>query len=226
MISKALDIPVGTLHPILKTLKESRLIDTYEDSNTYSVGLGLFLLGCRYINQSKPYEAVNEILQSVVDGCNETSQFGKLNADGNIMYLAKVDSTQSIRMHSAVGKIAPAYSSAIGKALLSEYSFEQLCTLYPDGLVQSTKNTITDLHVLFEELQRVKIEGFSYECGERNEEIRCVAIPLFSNGKIKAALSVDVPVFRYSKEVEDRIKQLLLDARKKLELMIPVLGVE
>ena len=65
------------------------------------------------------YAGIVDIMQTVVDGCGETCHFGILSG-GDVLYLAKVNSPQAIRMYSMTGRRLPAYSTAIGKALLRD----------------------------------------------------------------------------------------------------------
>jgi len=50
--------------------------------------------------------------------------------------------------------------------------------------------------------------------------IRCIAVPIKNSGVTEAALSVAVPIFRYSDEKEDLIIQLLNEARPRIEMLL------
>ena len=168
----------------------------------------MFEIGSRYIQCSNSFEDITSIMQEIVRRCGETTHFGILDG-GNVLYLAKVDSTEPIRMHAAIGKRLPAYGTGVGKALLADCTMEELHRLYPEGLQALTAHTITDFDELFRQLQEVKKSSMAYECEESNELIRCVAKPIYKNNRIAAAISVSVPTFRYSAEKQRLIEQLL-----------------
>lgn len=207
-ISNRLGIPLGTLSPIVHTLKENKYLNYDENSQIYTLGIGLFEIGSRYMQCSHSFEDVTSILQEIVRRCGETTHFGILDG-GNVLYLSKVDSTEPIRMYAAIGKRLPAYGTGIGKALLANCTLEDLHRMYPEGLQALTAHTITDFDELYRQLQEVKRTSLAYECEESNELIRCVAKPIYKNNTIAAAISVSVPTFRYTAEKQKLIEQLL-----------------
>lgn len=207
-ISRRLDIPLGTVSPIVKTLKNQKYLSCDEERQSYLLGIKIFEIGSRYTQNSGSYEGIIEIMTEILKKCGETVHFGILDG-GEVLYLAKVDSIEPIRMFSAVGKRLPAYGTGIGKALLSDRSMEELHRLYPDGLKALTAYTITDFDELYRQLQGVRETSFSYECEESNELIRCVGMPVYKNGCVAAAVSVSVPTFRYSKEKQELIEDVL-----------------
>ncbi len=218
-LSAGLEIPVSTLLPIVHTLRDRQYLSYDEKTQTYSLGLRLFEIGSK-IQNTDFLTAVHEIMQTVVDGCGETCHFGILS-DGDVLYLAKVNSPQAIRMYSMTGRRLPAYSTAIGKALLRDFSLEQLRMTYPEGLKPLMPNTVTDFDRLFGQLQDIKANGFAYEIEESNENIRCIAIPICYGGTVTSAMSVAIPVFRYSEELRQTVEQLLKEAAALAETTLP-----
>ena len=218
-LSATLDIPASTLLPIVHTLRDKQYLGYDEKTQTYSLGFRLFELGSM-VQDTGFYAGIVDIMQTVVDGCGETCHFGILSG-GDVLYLAKVNSPQAIRMYSMTGRRLPAYSTAIGKALLRDYTPAQLKALYPEGLKALTPNTITDLSILYSQLLEIRAEGFAYEVEESNENIRCIAVPICSGGRVNAAMSVSIPVFRYSEELRQKAEHLLKDAVPFAERMLP-----
>lgn len=223
-ISSRLGIPPGTLSPILHTLREKKYLSFQESSQTYAIGIALFETGSRYIQDSNSYENIVEIMHGIVDKCGETCHFGILDG-ANVLYLAKVDSNQPIRMYSAIGKRLPAYGTAIGKALLYDYTWEELRCLYPQGLQQLTSRTVTDFRELYRQIQQIKEQGFAYEFEESNEDICCIAVPVRKGGRVYAALSVAMPTFRYDEAKRNCVEMVLKEAVPPVERMIPYLNI-
>lgn len=222
-LSRSLEIPASTLLPIVRTLRNHQYLNFDEVSQTYSIGIRLFEIATR-LQDTDFYDRLTGIMQTIVDGCSETCHFGILSG-GDVLYLAKVDSPQPIRMFSMTGRRLPAYGTGVGKALLRDYTMEQLQTLYPEGLKPLTPKTITDFDVFYAQLQDIKKSHFAYENEESNENIRCIAIPVCCNGVVTAALSVAVPVFRYSEEKRGIIERLLKDASVFVEKILPYLNI-
>ena len=215
-ISRTLNIPISTLSPILYTLREQKYLGFDEEAQSYYLGMRLFEIGSR-IQGSSTYQKIINIMSDVVDACGETCHFGILDR-GDVLYLAKVDAKQPIRLFSTIGKRLPAYGTAIGKALLKGYSLEDLKQLYPEGLKPLTTNTITDFQKLYDQIHGNDI--LLYENEESNESIRCIAVPIYRNGTVVAACSVAVPIYRYSREKQSDIETALKTALVQLEQMI------
>ena len=120
----------------------------------------------------------------------------------------------------SVGKKLPAYSCGIGKALLSDKTLEELTALYPEKLTPLTEHTITDISVLYQQLQTIHTQDIAFEKEESTKYIQCIAIPIRKEGKVRAAMSVATPVFRYTPEKEAMIIGLLKQAQLKIEPLI------
>ncbi|MGI5173838.1 IclR family transcriptional regulator [Treponema sp. OMZ 840] len=222
--SRALRIPSGTLYPILQTLYKKAYLNYDEYSYRYTAGSRLFLAGINYVSDSSPYESVQKILEKIVYECGETAHWGLLEGV-NVLYFAKADSPETVRMYSAVGKTLPAYATALGKALLSRCSLKELKALYPKGLQALTDSTLSNIETLYEQLQSVKKDGFAYEWEESNKHICCIGIPVLADDTVVSALSVAVPVFRYNDEKENRIKGCLVRAAEEAAKIIPYLNL-
>lgn len=223
--AKNLSIPVGTLFPIIRTLVTMGYVECDESSKRYSIGLKAFLSGVSYVARSGEYGAVEGILRNLSEECNnETAHFCRLEG-GNVLYLAKIDSTHSVRMYSAVGLTLPAYGTAVGKALLCDMNLEELKTLYPNGLTPLTDKTITSFEKLYEQLLEIRKTGYAYECGESNESIQCIAAPVRCNGKIDSAISVALPVYRYSDELGKKMEESLFIAASEIAKVLKYKGL-
>ena len=200
--SRSLHIPSGTLYPILQTLYMQKYLNYDEHSYRYTVGSRLFFAGINYVSNSQPYENAQKVLRRIVNACGETAHWGVLEA-GDVLYFA----------------------TALGKALLSRFSLEELNTLYPQGLEAVTESTVTNIAKLYEQLQCVKKDGFAYEWEESNKHICCIAVPVLIEGNVVSALSVAVPVFRYTEEKKECIKNCLIRAAEEAVKIMPYLNL-
>ena len=209
-ISRSLGIPTSTLFPILQTLLEEKYLGLDKNTQTYSLGTRLFEIGSR-VQNSLVYKEISAIMNEVVAACGETCHFAMLDR-GEVFFLVTVDSPNPVRMHCAIGRRMPAYSTAVGKALLRGRSLEELRALYPEGLKPLTAHTVTDFETLHAQANGSDI--FFYESEESTESICCIAVPIYRQGNVVAASSVAMPVFRYDEEkkaiTENALKESLI----------------
>ncbi len=217
-ISSELDIPKSSLSPIIHTLLSRHYLES-SDNQRFSVGFSAFRLGNCFLTQKNYLSLIEDILKDLTEKCKETSHYAILS-DGDTCYIKKADSPQSIRMVSSIGNRLPAYGTALGKALLFDHTKEEIKKLYPDGLKPLTEKTVTDFDTLFRQLEEGKKTGFAYESEESNEYVRCIAVPIRKEGRIAAAISISVPVFRWDEEKEAMIRSLLTKAKADIEQLL------
>ena len=215
-IARSLGIPTSTVFPILRTLRNEKYLGLDNDTQTYSLGTRLFEIGSR-VQNTRIYKEITNILNGVVTACGETCHLGMLDG-GDVFFLATVDSPQPIRMYCASSRRVPAYSTAIGKALLRGSSLDDLKRLYPEGLKPLTANTITDFEELYKQVNGNDI--FSYESEESTESVSCISVPLYRQGAVIAASSVAVPIFRYDNAKKAQVEQALKEALIQFEHII------
>ena len=155
-------------------------------------------------------------MEYAVNETNEICQFG-IRSDNSVLYIAKVDSKEAIRLVSSVGKRLPLYCTALGKALLYQLPFEKVRALYPNGLEKFTEYTITDFETLKKEWDEINASKFAHEKKETALDICCYAVPICCNQKTIASLSISVPAFRDTEEKAKLIKDILKKVGNTIE---------
>lgn len=207
-IAKHIGSPKTTVVPILHTMASRKFIIFHQDSGLYTTGIGTYLAGSSYTGDKNVMEFIRSEMEKTVSEINETCQFG-IRSDGDVLYIAKVDSKEAIRLVSSVGKRLPLYCTALGKALLYGTPFEMVKELYPDGLKPMTPHTICDFDCLERELARVNENRFASEKEETTPQVCCYAVPICRNRKTIASISVSVPAYRDTQEKAVQIETVL-----------------
>ena len=216
-ISEAINSPKSTIFPIIQTMVDRKFIFFNKNSYTYTIGINTFCIGASYTNNMNALTFIKSEMEYIVKKTDEICQLGILEG-GDVLYIAKVDSNNPIRILSSVGKKIPAYCTALGKSLISNLNLTEITLLYPNGLKAFTKNTITDFNTLYNELIEVKNTSIATEHGEINPDLNCVSVPLKNGNLIVASISITFPTFRLSEEKLCTIKGALIDAKSKIEL--------
>ena len=216
--------PKSSLYPILYTLTARHFL-ALDQNSRYRINFASFQVGNSFLSQFNFLGEVEKIMNHITDRCLEASHFAVL-AEGDVLYLKKIDSPEPIRMTSHVGNRIPAYGTALGKALLIDHELSDLQKLYPEPLPPLTPNTITDLHVLLEQLHEARTTGYTYEIEESTQYIRCFAVPIRKNGQIVAAFSISIPLFRFSEEKAALTKSLLFEAKTRLESILNNIDID
>ncbi|MEU7121247.1 IclR family transcriptional regulator [Streptomyces zaomyceticus] len=229
-ITRRLQLPRTTTHELVTTLTaRNYLVAVPEQPGRYRLGVRTYQLGSRYAEQLDLAAEGHEVARQVADTCGETVHVAVLE-DMDVIYIAKVDSSHAVRMVSAAGRRLPAHCTAVGKMLLA--------TLPPDeleerldgrldgrvegsaggrGLVAMTPRSITDPDALRAALAEIRILGVAGEQQESNPDVSCVAAPVRDrSGRVVAALSVSVPVHRWSEDRENELTALAVKGASEL----------
>lgn len=205
-ISAELDLNKSTVHGIITTLKYHGLIDQDEETQKYRLGLYLIELG-DIVSKSLDIRAITSpIIADVSKRLNETVHIGTLD-DMEIVYIDKVESSQSMRIYTTIGARNPAYCTGVGKAMLAYLDEEKILSKLPDKLEAITPKTITNKEDLLKDLAKIRENGYSFDDEENNKGLTCVAAPIFDySGKVKYGISVSGPTIRMT---DDKIKEAI-----------------
>ena len=208
-------VPKSSLFPILHTMEREGFISLDGRSGRYRIGIKTYVAGRAYDRSDSDLRLLNEIVRSVVDACDETSQVGILDGS-QVLYILRVDSSQPVSLKSETG-ILPAHCTAIGKALLSEMGRPELDAVLHEPFERFTERTLATIDDLVRELEAVRVCGFAYDRRETDDAITCIATPVHARGELRYGLGVSVPAYRFTDEKEREIRQVLNAARADLE---------
>lgn len=219
-ISRNLDIPKSSLHPLIMTLCQRKYLKFIKNEQKYHIGENLFVLGNKYIDSVDILDEIKKVLADISSVVLETVYLGVLSGS-DVLYLAKSESNNSnIRLVSLIGYKMAAYGVGFGKALLSQFSLEELKQIYPNGIKPITSHTVSNVEKLYEQCEIVRKTGFAYEVEESTEYVRCIAIPIICQGRYLAGVSVAIPVFRFDENKKNLVENELKKAKIKIETII------
>jgi DNA-binding IclR family transcriptional regulator len=103
--------------------------------------------------------------------------------------------------------------------LLASLPEHELSARVPDDadLVAMTPNSITEPGALREALVEIRQRGLAVESRESNPDVSCVAAPVHDRtGRVVAALSISVPMIRWSDERRMELEQLAVKGAAEL----------
>ncbi|MFD7013299.1 IclR family transcriptional regulator [Streptomyces sp. NPDC059928] len=209
-VTRRLQLPRTTVHELLTTLSaRSYLAPVPEQPGRYRLGVRNYQLGSRYAEQLDLAAEGQQVAREVAETCGETVHVAILE-DADVIYIAKVDSTHAVRMVSAAGRRLPAHCTSVGKMLLAALPEAELdARLAGRELVAMTAASITDPATLRTALAEIRAQGVAVEHQESNPDVSCVAAPVRdSAGRVVAALSVSVPMVRWSGRREAELAEL------------------
>ncbi|MFD9486328.1 IclR family transcriptional regulator [Streptomyces sp. NPDC059991] len=226
-VMRRLGLPRTTVHELVTTLAaRSYLVAAPEQPGRYRLGVRTYQLGSRYAEQLDLAAEGRQVAREVAQTCDETVHVAILE-DTDVIYIAKVDSTHAVRMVSAAGRRLPAHCTSVGKMLLASLPEAELdARIGGAELVAMTPDSITDPTALRTALGEIRVRGTAFEHRESNPDVSCVAAPVRdSAGRVVAALSISVPMIRWSEARETELAELALKGAGDLSVRLGHRGV-
>ncbi|MDR7544155.1 MAG: IclR family transcriptional regulator [Armatimonadota bacterium] len=219
-LSAQVRLPRPTVYRLMQTLAACGLVAAAEGGHV--LGPRILSLAAQRLEQIELRTAGHSRLRALRDQTGETVHLAVLE-QGQVVYIDKVESSGPLRMASAVGKIMPAHSTALGKAMLAFMPPAVARHVLRDhGLPRRTANTITDPARFFEELAGIQARGFAIDNIENEEGIRCVAAPIFDHrAQVAGAVSLSgaassITLDRARRELGPLVRRAALDISRAL----------
>lgn len=208
----------STIHRLLSTLLNMKYVTQDPKTEKYGLGYQVLYLSRNMTANSGLISSARPILELLCEDINETIHLC-VEDNSEVVYIDKIESSQTIRMYSRIGSRNPMYCTGVGKILLSgmnEEEFKQ-ATVSID-FFKKTAKTIDSLEELQKEIERVKKQQYALDNIENEEGIRCIAAPICDfSGKIVASFSVSGPVHRITMErIHDELIRKMRETSKKI----------
>lgn len=206
-LARRLALPKSSTANLCLTLEAERLVR--RDGSGYLLGRRLVELGGAYlatIDQIHEFYATCR-QQPHIKG--ETARVAVL--DGlDVLYLARYDGTQPIRLTANIGDRFPAHCTATGKALLAQLPPAVLDERLRGRrrLVALTERSITDPAELRAALARVREAGYASDDEETTPGVTCLAIPVPGARTDSDPFAISVTVV--TSALDERLRKALL----------------
>jgi DNA-binding IclR family transcriptional regulator len=215
-IAARLSLPKSTAHGLVSTLKDFGYIEQSAFTGKYRLGVRFFEVGHIVAQGWEVRTVAAPYINKLVEELAETVHLVVLDKL-EVLYIDKRESGRSLRIASQVGMRLPAHCTGVGKVLMAYLSPEERHKLINEkGLPRFTKNTLTDVDVLENELTKIRMQGFAIDNEEIMDSLRCVAAPIKDqSGKVIYAISLSGPVSRMKGErLEIAIKRVMETAEE------------
>lgn len=177
----------STTHRILSALQQRHYL-ARDPERGYRLGRKLLELGYRAYSQVDLVRLANPFLRVLANETRDTVHLGYVEQD-NVIYLEKISSRRPVEISSRIGGIKPLICTGIGKALILDWSEEDWLGLH-ERTAHLAREPLSRQQWLAN-MRRYAAQGYTYDLGEDEQSIRCVAAPLRdSSNRIVAAISV------------------------------------
>lgn len=203
-------LPKTTVFRYLQTLAQCGFVVHDRQADMYHLGARLFELGQLAGQQLRIRDVALPVMTALRDRFNETVNLGIL--DGfDIVYVEMVESHHTLRMQATLGSRDPAYSTALGKAILAH--LDEPAQHLPARLTPRTVFTLHTRAKVLQALAQVRQQGYALDDQENEDGARCVGAPIFEYpGRVTAAISVSAPASRLRPEQVEEVAEAVREA--------------
>jgi DNA-binding IclR family transcriptional regulator len=121
-------------------------------------------------------------------------------------------------VNTEIGARDPTYCTAIGRALLSGLSDDEVRLELKDiTFKRFTPKTTTSMDELLEKVAVVRAKGYAFDDEEANPGVQCLAAPVFDHsGRMVAAVGISGPKASIAKATVPRLAKRVLSASRVL----------
>src|SRR5690606_12063014 len=152
----------STTQRILNTLTYLKYVQQDRTTLEYFPSIKLYELGSKVVNNMTIKNIAKPYMLELYNELNETINLATLY-NNSVIYLDKLVSKSPLKAELSLGVEVPIYCSALGKVLAA---FSDEVFSFEGKYVKYTENTISSDDELYEELMRIKKQGYSVD----NEE--------------------------------------------------------
>ena len=218
-IEKRAQVPRTTAFRILKTLISVGW--ARKEDHIYFTGPGLVEIGLNTLNKVEIRQRAVPILRELTKETGYTSHLAVPSGTQSLI-VEVCDSPHPVRVASRPGSRVNMHCSSTGNVFLSYLYADQLEThLSGETLSRYTTNTLVDIPALQKMTQTVLRSGFAVDDRECNEDIRCLAAPVFDlNQQVIAAIGVTALTTRFTKQSIPAVSKIVVIAAQRLSEML------
>lgn len=200
-LCKRLNLPQSTVFRLLSTMVDRKFIEEIPETNKYKLGISCLKLGSCFLSGNDLRKCSFPYLEKLRDEIGETVHLALFNGI-EIVYIEKLQSSYPIgMMASRVGSVCQAYCTGVGKSILAFLPNQEISLYFQHvKLEKRTKNTITEITELLTEFEEIRKKGYATDKEENEQNVSCVAAPIFGVKGILASISISGPKDRIMSE--------------------------
>jgi DNA-binding IclR family transcriptional regulator len=194
-LARILKLAKSSTANICASLEATRLIS--RSGHRYTLGRKLVELGGRYLSSLDQVQVFADGCRRSEHVCHETARLAVLDGT-DVVYLARYDGTQPLRLTANVGDRLPASVTATGKAMLATLPTAEVQRRYAgaEALPVFTDRSIPTVGQLLDELAVTRARGYAIDDEEATPGVCCVSVPVGQGWDAPAAMAVSTTVLK------------------------------
>jgi IclR family transcriptional regulator, blcABC operon repressor len=220
-LARRLDLPKSTVANLCRALEQVAFVRRVE--SRYELGPHVLELGAAYTAKNDIISEFRKATRGLRWASEETIQLATLEG-AQVLYLARHDGTQPIRLAAGIGRRMPAPCTGLGKAMLAQLDTDEVAARVSTlpAFPVLTPRSLRNLAELLDDLDRVRERGYAIDDEENSVGVVCYAVPLphVGPGGPQRAISVTLLKARETDELRDRLVDDLHELADRLSRLL------
>lgn len=216
-LSRVLGVPKTTAHRSLKTLAQAGWVRPSAIDKAKWVLTGRSLtIGLAGSVEGNLRELARAELTRLRDATGETVHL-VIPDSRDLVVVARVDGTNSLRTFLPLGTHAPLHATASGRAILAAMTDAEVAEVLEAGLDQYTASTLHERAEILREIEQTRKRGYAINAAEWRSDIAAIGVPIVSRAGVPvAALAISMPLSRYENLDLPDVASAVIDTARRI----------
>lgn len=218
-LSEKVQLHKATTHRLVHSLMDNGFIEQLEETKKYRISLKLFELGNKRVQRIDFLNVAKSNIRQLSEEIGQTVHLVIEDRD-EVLYVDKYGEYSESKMRSKIGLKAPLYCTAVGKAILATRTDHEVAEYWSRITPEKkTRQTITELDDLYQNLARIRANGYAVDDEEFEHGVFCIAY-IFSSYKEEAAGAISVSLPASEKENQKYYIDKVYESAEKITQLL------
>lgn len=218
-LSAKCDLPLSTLHRILKAMIKQGMIEQDEQTKQYRLGTIWMELGLQVYDTMDYISKIRPELERLARKVEESVYLSK-PAGLDTIIIERIDSAANpIRIYDQLGIRIPMHIGAANKAILASLPDTQSKEILEQLVMQD------EIAEIEEQLRQIRQQGYAISHGERSAGTSSIAVSVIDGfGEVIGAVSIGFVNFNVSQDHINTLIERLVDTGKRVSMKLGYRG--
>lgn len=220
-LAEKLDVDPSTAYRLLSTLERHGFASQDAETKKYLLGYGVLEIASGVLGRLSVAQISQPHLRAIAGATGENAHLAVRDRQ-TAVFVASESGSGMLRVETTLGKAEPLHCTAVGKALIADYTRHELTELFGEHLLQRyTAHTLATIDDVEAELARVRRLGYAFDDEELHPGVRCIAAPVRDRaGSIVAAFGISSPTVHLTRERTAEIAQQICRAASAISAQL------
>ena len=220
-VAEHLGVDPSTAYRLLSTLEVQGFVSQDSTTKKYALGYGVLEVTSGLLRRLSVVEVSQPHLFALTTKLGESSHVAV--RDRQFAVSVGLESAAGVlRVETILGTPEPLYCTAVGKALLVEFTRPRLEELFGNTpLERHTPHTLTTIDELELDLARARRLGYAFDDEELHPGVRCIAAPIRDySRRVIAAFGISSPAVRLTRDRTEEIAAEVCEHAQAISLQL------